>query len=43
MKSFHKVDLEEIPSLLIPRILVKIILAQIKVLLTTDIKDKIFN
>ena len=43
MKSFHKVVSEEIPTLLILKATVKIILARVKMLLTTDIKGKIFN
>lgn len=43
MKSFNKVAYEEIPILLIPKAIVKIIFPLIKVLLTIDIKDKIFN
>jgi hypothetical protein len=43
MKSFHKVVSEEILTLIIHKAMVKIILAQFKVHLITDIKDKIFN
>ena len=43
MKNFHKVAREEIPTLLIPKAMVKIIFVQIKIPLTTDIKDKISN
>ena len=43
MRNFHKVAREEIPTLLIPKAMVKIILVQVKIPLTTDIKDKISN
>ena len=43
MRNFHKVAREEIPTLLILKAMVKIILVQVKIPLTTDIKDKISN
>jgi len=43
MKSLLKVGKEEILILLIPKALVKIILTLAKILLKTDINDKIFN
>jgi len=43
MKSLLKVGKEEILILLIPKVLVKIILTLAKILLKTDINDKIFN
>ena len=43
MKSLLRVGKEEILVLLIPKALVKIILTLAKILLKTDINDKIFN
>jgi hypothetical protein len=43
MKSLLRAGNEEILILLIPKALVKIILTLAKILLKTDIKDKIFN
>jgi len=43
MKSLLKAGKEEILILLIPKVLVKIILTLAKILLKTDINDKIFN
>lgn len=43
MRSFRKTVREEIHTLLILKTMVKIILAPVRVQLTTDIKGKIFN
>jgi len=43
MKSLLRAGKEEILILLIPKALVKIILTLAKILLKTDINDKIFN